>query len=200
MAHRAIGRKAPGNVVRIGGLAKICSMTTRTGIGRIRIIPMVTGIAIICDGYMRPGERINRIVIKAGRRPGRFAVAGSTIGWELGRNVAWIGSSIVIRGVTPCTSIRCTVVIPVVADSTVIGNHRVCPVQRVIVVVDRESGRRPARSRGMAHRAIGRKAQGNVIGVQRQIKIGGMAGRALYGCTCISICMALDAIHRKVCT
>ena len=200
MTGRAIHRKLQGYMIRIGRSIVIRRMAARAGIRCVDVITMVAGITIIGNPGMRPVQGVKSIVIKRRWSPGRFAVAGSTIGWELGRNVAWIGSSIVIRGVTPCTSIRCTVVIPVVADSTVIGNHRVCPVQRVIVVVDRESGRRPARSRGMAHRAIGRKAQGNVIGVQRQIKIGGMAGRALYGCTCISICMALDAIHRKVCT
>ena len=38
MAHCAIRRNAQRYVVRVGGLVKICRMTTRTSIGRIVII------------------------------------------------------------------------------------------------------------------------------------------------------------------
>ncbi len=158
MAHRAIRRDRQGYVVRIGGLVKICGMAARTGVGRIREISVVTGIAIVLNGNVRAGKRIDHIVIKIGGHPGCFAVAGRTFGWELCRCVVRTGGRVIFRGVTACTGVRRAVVIAVVAGGAIIGYGRVRSVQSIIIAVDLETCRRPTRGRRMAHGAIRRKA------------------------------------------
>ena len=159
VAHRAICRDRQGYVVRIGGLVKICGMAARTGVGRIREISVVTGIAVVLNGNVCAGKRIDHVVIKIGGHPGRFAVAGRTFGWELGRCVVRAGGRVVIRDVTACTGVRRAVVVPSgMTSGTIIGYGGVRSVQSIIIAVDRETCRRPTRGRRMAHGAIRRKA------------------------------------------
>jgi hypothetical protein len=53
-------------VVWVGGCVIIGGMTTRASIRRIVIITLVTSVAIICDGNMRSGKWINRIMVETG--------------------------------------------------------------------------------------------------------------------------------------
>lgn len=64
------------------------------------------------------------------------------------------------------TSIRGIVVIPVVAGSTLIGNQSMCPIQRIIIIVDRECCRRPAGSCGVTHGTVRRNVQDYVIWIE----------------------------------
>ena len=65
MTRSAIRREIQRQVVRIGALVVIRRMATCTGIWRIGIIPVVAGHTIIRDGHVRPGERVDCIVIKS---------------------------------------------------------------------------------------------------------------------------------------
>ena len=88
---------------------------------------------------------------------------------------------VIIRSVASDTGAGRVVVIPVVAGSTIVGNCSVRALQRIIVIVDRETCRCPTRCCGMAHRAIGRDIQGCMFRVGCLVKIGGMAARASIG-------------------
>ena len=100
----------------------------------------------------------------------------------------------VIGVVATVTSVRRTVIITVVAYRTIIANGRVRPVQRVIIVVNRECRRLPARGRRVAHGAIRRDGKRYVVGIGariviRRVTTGTSVGRvviiALVACVAI---------------
>ncbi len=77
-------------------------------------------------------------------------------GRETRRRVFGTVGRVVIGRMTTKTGVRGIVVIPVVAGGALVRNQGMRTIQRIIVVVNRERSRRPARSRGMAHRTIRR--------------------------------------------
>ena len=194
VAHGAVRRKAQRYVVGVHGLVKICCMATVTGIGCVGKIAVVTGITVICYGYVRSCERIDGIVVERGRRPGCFSVAGSTICRELRRSVIGHRRLGIITGVTAVTSIRGAVVIAVVTSSAIIGNSSMRSVQCIIIAVDRECGRFPARSRGMTHSTVRREVQRNVVGVRCLVEMRRMTSRTLGGRTYIARRMTFNTI------
>ena len=104
----------------------------------------------------------------------------------------------IIRCVTTVAGIRRGVVIAVVASGAVVGDGRVCSVQRIIIVVDRERRRFPASRGGVAHRTIRREIQCYVVRISCLVEIRGVTGGTLRGCTDISSGMAFNTISRKV--
>ena len=126
-------------------------------------------------------REILRIMVEGGRHPGRLCMARCTIGWEIGRGMVWIVRLVIIRSVASDTGAGRVVVIPVVASGTIVGNRSVRALQRVIVIVDRETCRCPTGRCGMAHGAIGRNIQGCVFRVGCLVKIGSVAARAGIG-------------------
>ncbi len=174
------------------------AVTAVTGVGRIGVIAVVTGITIICNRYVCACERINSIVVKRRRRPGCFRVAGGAIGRELRRSVIGIRRVGIIGCVTAVAGIGRGVVIAVVASGAIVGDGGVRSVQRIIVVVDRERSRLPTRIRGMAHRTIRREIQCHVVRISCLVEIRGVTGGTLRGCTDISSGMAFNTISRKV--
>ncbi len=198
MAHRAIRRDIQGCVVRIGTSVVIGRVATRAGIGRIGIVPVVTSGAIAGNLGMSARQWIHRIVIKSSGRPGGLTVASGTIHGELRGGVVRIGRRVIIGRMTTRTGIRRVVVIPVVAGSAIVRNLGVRPVQGVIIIVDREARRRPARVGSVAHRTICGQVQVGVTGVEAGVVIGRMAGHTLRGCPCVTIRVALVAIGTQV--
>ena len=138
--------------INAGGI--ISAVASIAGIGRIGIIPVVTGIAIIGNGHMRTCEGINGVVVKGGRYPGRLGVAEGTVGWELRGGVVWIGGLGVIAVVATVTGIGGVVVISIVAGIAIIGNGHV-RTDKWINGIMVESRRCP-RGLGVAKRAVGR--------------------------------------------
>ena len=67
----------------------------------------------------------------------------------------------------PIASIGRVVIIAVVASCTIICNGSMCPFQRIIIVVNRESRRLPPRCSGMTSSTIGRNIEGRVVRVGR---------------------------------
>lgn len=94
--------------------------------------------------------------------------------------------------------IRRIVVVALVTRRTLIGNRRVCSIERVIIVVIDERRRRPSRIRGMTGCAIRRETQGCMSRVDRLIVIIDVTCLAISGCACISICMTTDTVHYQV--
>lgn len=128
MAHRTIGRNPKGHVVGIQALTEIRTVTTVTSIGRIRIIPLVTGVAIIGYGHVRTCERVDGIVIKSRRRPNSFAVASGTIRGKLSCCMVGAGCSGIIAVVTAVAGIGCVVIVAVVAGCAIVGDGGMCPI------------------------------------------------------------------------
>ncbi len=96
------------------------------------------------------------------------------------------------------TGIGRIVVIPVVTNGTIVCNRRMCTVQRIIIVVNRESSRRPPRSGRMAHGTIRRDIQIQVFGIGGLVKIRRVTSRALCGRTCVSVRMTLNTVSRQM--
>ena len=115
MAHRTIRRNIQGGVIRVGTGSIIGRMATRAGVGRIREIAVVTGIAVVRNGHMRPCKRINRVVVECGRRPNCFCMAQRAIGRKLRRRVVRAGRSRIIGRMTAVAGVRRIVVVAVVA-------------------------------------------------------------------------------------
>ncbi len=186
-------------MVGVGCTIKIGGVTTRASIRCIRIVSVVTGITIVGDRNVRPRERIDGIVVKSGWRPGGFRVAGSAIGRKLRGYVVWVGRRVVIRCVTAVACVGRVIVVPSgMTRSAIVGDDRVRPVQCVIIVVNWERGRFPARRSGMAHCAIRRDIQRYVVRVGRPVKIRSVAGRTLRWRTGIPPGMTIQTIRRKV--
>ena len=106
-----------------------------------------------------PGQReVGGIVVKVvGRYPGRFGVTPGTIGRELQGGVIRIGSVTVVLCVATETSVRRIVVVSIMASGTVIGDGRVCPVQRIVIIVIGKSSGHPIGLGGVAAGTIGSK-------------------------------------------
>ena len=148
-------------------------VTSRAGefsvIPRVRVavhasIPLALVLA-------RINRKILRIVVESGRRPGSFRVASRTILRKLERHVVRVGRRVEIVGVAAETGARRIRVIPVVASCAIIGNRSVSAVQRVKIIVQRESSRRPIGQGRVAHRTIVRQVQRDVIWIHTALKI-----------------------------
>ncbi len=200
MTHGTVHWQVERRVARVGCLSIVCGMTGFAGIGRVGIVAVMAGIAIIGDGLVCPCKRINDIMVESGWCPGRLGVAGSTIGWELRSLVIGVGGGIIFCRMTPGAGIGRVVVIPIMAGSTILGNTRMCPIQGMIILVNGEGCRRPARVGGVTHGTIHRQIKRCMAGIEGLVKVCGMAGLTRRWRTCIPIRMALDTICPQVCT
>ena len=105
-----------------------------------------------------------------------------TISWVSGIRMVRVGGCIVIGSVAAVAGVGCIVVIAIVAHCTAVGNGSVCPVECIIIIVNREGGRFPVRSRCVAHGTIGRQIQGHMVWVGTRVVIGRVATCASIGC------------------
>lgn len=157
----------------------------------------MTGVAVVGDDGMRAGKWINAVVIEDGRYPGRFAVAGGAVRGELLCDVVGVSGLVIVRRVAARTGVRRIIVVAVVAGRTVVGDSRMCAVQRVIIIVDGKNSRRPAGGR-MAGCAIGRYGESRMVWIIALIIIRRMAGRTLRRSAGIPRGVALGTIHPQV--
>ena len=171
VAHGAIRGDVERHVVRVGALVVIRVVTAVAGVRGVGEIAVVTRVAIAGNGNMRARERINGVVIESGRRPACLCVAQRAIRRELRSGVIGIGRLVVIRVVTAVAGVGRIVVIAVVTSGAFIGDGRVGPVQRIVIVVYRERGRFPAWRGGVAHRTIGRDVERYVVRVGALVEI-----------------------------
>jgi hypothetical protein len=198
VAHRTIRREVQCHVVRIGGLIEIRAVTAVTSVWRVGEIAVVTCITIAGNRNVRARERINNTVVKRRGRPSCFRVAGGAIRGELRCSVIGHRRIGIIGRMTAVAGIRRGGIVAVVASGAVVGDGQVCPVQRIIIVVDRERGWFPASRGGVAHRTIRREIQCHVVRISCLVEIRGVTGGTLRGCTDISSGMTFNTISRKV--
>lgn len=154
MAHGTIRRDVQGHMVRVKAAVVIRCVTTGTGIGGVGVVPLVTGVAIVGNGYVRAREGIDRIMVKGRRGPGRFGMADGAIRRKLIDHVVGVAHTVVICLMAACASVRGVVVIALVASGTVVRDGRMRSVNCIIIVVNRECSRRPSWLGGMAHGTI----------------------------------------------
>ena len=153
----------------VGGV--IVALVTAKACGG-RIVGEVTVTGCTTDRGMCSIQWPYTAVVKCGGYPGSLVVTHCTIGREPGSFVIWIGGGVIVILVTTHTGIRCIVVVAVVTGCTVVGNARVCSQQRVVVVVYGECRRHPVRICGVAHIAVSRNIQRQVVGIDTLVVIG----------------------------
>ena len=115
-------------------------------------------------------------------------------------DVVGVRGSFIICLVTAKTLIGRVVVIAVVTGSTIIGNGGMSAVQCIVVVVDGEGSRCPARFGGMAGCTIRWQSQSNVIRIGGLVEIRQVAGVAIGRGSCIAATVAGCAFCNYVCT
>ena len=107
-------------MTRIGTLAVIGAVAAIARVWCIRVIAVVTRIAIAGNGVVRPGERINGVVVKRRRYPRCLGVAGCAIRWKLLRGVVGHRCLRVIVCVTAVAGIWCVGIIAVVTGCAIV--------------------------------------------------------------------------------
>ena len=163
----------------------------RAGVAIDTLIPFILMLAAV-------DREILLVMVKSGRIPGCFGMTILTGCREPCGRVVRVGCRIVIAHVAAVAGVRRGVVVAVVAGCTVIGDSRMCPVQRIIVVVNRERSRRPAGCGRVTHDTIRRKIQRHVVRVGRLVEIWCVTSRTLRGRTGISSGVTFNTICGKV--
>lgn len=135
------------------------------------------------------------VVIKSRRRPGGLIVARRAICRELGSRVIGVGRLVIIRCMATRAGIWRVGVIALVAGSAIIGNGRMRAVKRVIIVVDRKRGRRPAAGR-VTTCTIHRQRQRGMAWIRRLVIIRRMTAGTRIRCVGVIAMVAGVAIHR----
>ena len=136
---------------------------------------------------------------ECGRCPAWFrGMAIVAIGGQVEVCMARVAAVVVIVLMAAVAGVRCVVVVAVVAGRTIVGYIQVGTVNDPKVIVVGESSRRPARFRGMTFFTGHGQAQRHVIRVAGIVKLRLVAGRALRRCSCKAVCMAIQALERKV--
>ena len=170
VATGAIGRKLSRNMVRIGRIVVVIGVATRTGVGGIIVVAIMTSCTVIRNPCMRSVQRVVAVVIGEGRGlPGYVGMTGCTISGNIERYVVRIGCLVVIVGMTPCTGIRGIDIITVVTSRAVSSNPRMRTRERIVGVVIKRRGR-PGCLR-MARGAVGRELLHGMIGRLRLIVV-----------------------------
>lgn len=182
-------------MIWIQTLVVVFLVTTRTGIGRVLIVAIMTRGAVLGNGNMGPiNDPIIIMLWKFCRTPTWICcMTGGTIGRKSQCTMVRIDRLIVIRQMTSRTVIGGIVVIPVMAQGTFIRNGDMSPFDDPKIIVNRKCSRTPSRICGVTSYTIGRKAQGQVIGIAGLIEILEMACITIHGCSLIASCMAFDA-------
>ena len=95
VAVSASCRELLSDVIGVSRCVIVIGMTTGTGIGRIVVIAVVAGCAVVGNGCVSPDQLIEVIVNgESGWRPSWICgVTGFTGGGQIQRYVAWIGGA-----------------------------------------------------------------------------------------------------------
>lgn len=102
---------------------------------------------------------IKIVMVESGRNPGILIVTAFTGGRELSRLVIRIAGIVVICLMASIAGIRSIIIISFMTGKTIVCNIGVCTLQHVIVVVNTECGRCPARSSRMTGSTVLRNVQ-----------------------------------------
>ena len=109
-------------MVRCRGCRIIGVVATVAGIGCIRVVAVVTSIAIVRDGHVCTYELIHYDPAEGFLCPRRFAVASGAIRGELSSCVVGLRGCCIIGVVTTVAGIRRSIVVAVVTSSTIVGD------------------------------------------------------------------------------
>jgi hypothetical protein len=181
MAHGTICWNGQSHMVRIGRLVVVVDVAALACVGRIVVIPIVTGITIVGNDYVGSCQRIKIIVVKSGRHPCRFGVAILAISRKLVGQVVRVGRLVVVVCVAAETRIRGVIVVAVVAGRTIVGDGGVRPIQHIVIAVDGEGSRVPFGLGGVARCAIRRNAQSHMVRIGRLVVVVDVAALAGIG-------------------
>jgi len=178
-------------------LVVIGLVTAKTAVWCAVVIAIVTIHALVGN---RQVCALQHIVVAVNREGGRVPVGigrvafFAGVGYANGRMIR-VTRLVVLGGVTAKAGIGCVVVIILVTGKTVGGNAQVSACQRVIVFMDREGGRLPARLGGVTGFAGVWYANRLVIGVGSLVKLVSVAIAANGGGAGVAIGMTSNAIH-----
>jgi len=141
----AIRRNAYRDVIWIRRLVIGLLMTSIAGIWCGGIIPVMAGIAVVCNGGMGAGKRIVVAMDgECGRCPSRIGRVACFAGiWNADGDVVRIGRLVIIAFMAAKAAIGCGGIIPVMTGIAVICNGGMRTGKRVVVAMDGECGRRP---------------------------------------------------------
>lgn len=170
MAKFTVCWESLGQVWWIGGRVVVIRVASVAGVWSCSVIPVVTQVAIPRDSDMGTLEGpVIAMDREGGRRPsGIGSMAVIAIRRDAYGNMVRIGSCIVGGFVTGVTCIRRSCIIAVMTE-VAIGNIGMSPGEGVIVIVDRECGRGPARSGGVAVFAVRWYTDTYVVGIRSGI-------------------------------
>ena len=168
-------------VCMAGDAGKI-SEVVRVGMAFCTLIPL----SFMCPAV---NGKILGVVVESSRYPFVFCMTGRAIVGELCCLVVGVGGIFILTLMASVTSVRCVVIVAIVASSTLICNGGMSAIQCIIIIVDREVGRFPVGLGCVAHGTVGWYGQRSVIRVGALVKIILMA--ACAGVWCIII-VAVD--------
>ena len=184
-------------MVRRGGGVVVVLVATGAGVGRVVVVPVVAVGTLTGDGRMRPGEGVVLVVDgESSRAPaGIGGVAVVAVHRQAQLGVIGVGSVVVILGMATGTGIGRVRVVAIVAVSALIGDGRMCPGERIILVVDGESSRAPSGIGGVAIGAAHRQIELLVVRIDGPGVVHFVAGKTVGRRVLIAIFMTFDAIH-----
>ena len=155
MAGSAIGRELRCGVVRFGRGDVVGVVATVAGIGRVVVVAVVAGCAIICNSRMRPVERVKSIVDRECRRlpAGHRGMARRTIRRDIQRHVVRISRLVEIGCMASRTLCRCSGITSCMTVDTICRKVRAGQVEIGVVVIKNIS-RIAGRVAGKASRIV----------------------------------------------
>ena len=119
-------------MVGIGCVVVISLVASSTGVRCVGVASAVAAVAIIGDGGMCAKQRMNGIMVKAGRHPRILRMALRTVSRELSRNMVRIARVVIVRQVASRAGVWSVRVIPIdVTAVAIVGNARMRPMQRI---------------------------------------------------------------------
>jgi len=183
VAAFTIRREAQSTVVGVGGRIISFRVAARTIVRCIVVIAKMASGTIVGNHRMSSFQSIEIIVdIESGRIPARLRrVTAFAIRRQTQCRVIGIRGGIIRFRVAARTLIWRIVVIPKMAGRTIVRYRCMSAFQHIKIIVDIESGRIPARLRGVAAFAVRREAQRRVVGVHRLGIIRCVAARTSIG-------------------
>ena len=164
---RRVLRMAGGGAGEYGIISRVC-MTIGTGVPLVFVFPGVD-------------REILTVVVPICRGPCSLSVAVGAGCWKLRSCMRRTGCLVVVYEVAADTCVGSSVIISVMAIDAIVRYDNMSACQNIIIVVDRESGRRPVWIGGMTGIAIGRDVDGGMIRVCRGVIIRHMTSGAGIG-------------------
>jgi hypothetical protein len=156
-------------------IVHVCLVVCMTGDATEHLVIRGVGMAIAAGGpcsvvMTRVNRKILNVVIESRRYPGSLIMTHLAIGGILGGGMGRIVGLVVIVQMTSDTGGWQNIVVIILVAGRAI-KRQMCSCKYVIITMDRERGRCPARISGMAVCTGSRNIYGNMIGIGRLVII-----------------------------